>query len=61
MAKPETEIYKISAEHLGVQPSECVFIDDQQKYLLGAEKTGMKTILYLGFENFKRELEKLLT
>lgn len=60
MAKPAPEIYKLSAEHLGVQPSECVFIDDQQKYLLGAEKTGMKTILYTNNAEFKIVLRKVL-
>ncbi|MBP6962518.1 HAD-IA family hydrolase [Candidatus Saccharibacteria bacterium] len=60
MAKPAPEIYKLSAEHLGVQPSECVFIDDQQKYLLGAEKTGMKTILYKNYAEFKSELKEVL-
>lgn len=60
MAKPTPEIYKLSAEHLGVQPSECVFIDDQQKYLLGAEKTGMKIILYKSYNEFKSELKEVL-
>lgn len=60
MIKPEPEIYKMSANNLGVDKGDCVFIDDILTYCQGAEQVGMNTIWYLDFEKFKQEIEKLL-
>ncbi len=59
--KPDREIFEMSAEHLGIEPNECVFTDDRKKFCVGAEAAGMKSILYKSFEQFKRELEPLLS
>lgn len=58
--KPEREIYELTAKRLGVRISECVFIDDREKYTIAAKTIGMKTILYKNFAQMKQELEKLL-
>lgn len=58
--KPEAEIYRMSARNLGVQASECVFVDDITTYCDGARTVGMKAIWYKDFEQMKSELEKLL-
>jgi len=58
--KPDAEIYQLSVKNLGVKPGECVFIDDIRTYCEGAEKVGMESIWYRGFEGFKRQLEELL-
>lgn len=60
LAKPDPQIFALSAERLGLRPDECIFVDDLSKYLAGAEQTGMKTILYKDFEDFKKELESIL-
>ena len=57
--KPEPEIYRLAAERLGVQPDECVFIDDRQSNVDGAVAVGMKGIQYRDFEQFKADLAKL--
>ncbi len=57
--KPEPEIYRLAAERLGVQPDECVFIDDRQSNVDGAVTAGMKGIQYRDFEQFKADLAKL--
>jgi epoxide hydrolase-like predicted phosphatase len=44
MHKPEPEIYKLTVEKLGVEPSECVFIDDLRENCEGAESIGMTAI-----------------
>lgn len=59
-AKPEAEIYNITAEQLGVDPIECVFIDDREDYCRGAKAVGMKAILYLDFVTLKQELIAIL-
>jgi HAD superfamily hydrolase (TIGR01549 family) len=59
-AKPEPEAYEIVASKLGVRLDECVFTDDRQDYIDGAQGVGMKTILFKNAEQFIRELELLL-
>ncbi|HZP55439.1 MAG TPA: HAD-IA family hydrolase [Candidatus Saccharimonadales bacterium] len=61
ITKPNPEIYKLAAKKLGVKPSECVFIDDVDRYCEGARNAGMQAIHYKDFEHMKTELVKLLT
>jgi HAD superfamily hydrolase (TIGR01549 family) len=58
-AKPSPEAYDVTAERLGVRPSECVFVDDREQYVLGARAVGMHPILYKDFAQFRMELEVL--
>lgn len=58
--KPEPQAFEIIAEELGVAISECVFIDDNERNIVGAKATGGRAVLYKDFEQLKPELEKLL-
>lgn len=58
--KPHPEIYILAAQKLRVEPSECLFIDDHRSYCQAAEKTGMRSILYTSFGQFKSKLEQVL-
>jgi epoxide hydrolase-like predicted phosphatase len=60
MIKPDPEIYLLAAKQLGVEPSECVFVDDIAEYCRAAEKLGMQSIVYDSFLDFKKELIKIL-
>ena len=42
--KPEPRFYEIACERLGVEPSECVFLDDLGINLKPAKAMGMQTI-----------------
>lgn len=44
--KPDPIMYETIAERLDVTPSECLFIDDQQRYCEGAQAIGMEAICY---------------
>jgi epoxide hydrolase-like predicted phosphatase len=44
MHKPQEEIYRLTVEKLGVEPSECVFIDDLRENCEAAEAIGMTAI-----------------
>jgi len=44
-AKPDPEIYRIAVDRLGVNPRECIFIDDKELCLAPARELGIKTIL----------------
>jgi HAD superfamily hydrolase (TIGR01509 family) len=59
--KPAPAIYKLSTQNLGVEPAECVFIDDILTFCEGAQAVGMRSVWYKDFDQFKTEIEKLLT
>lgn len=56
LAKPDHKIYEITADKLGVAASECIFVDDVERYCTAAEEVGMKAIHYQNFPMFKKEL-----
>jgi putative hydrolase of the HAD superfamily len=58
-AKPEARAYEITAEKLGVRLDECLFVDDREEYIEGAQHVGMQTVLYTDFESFKLYLERI--
>ena len=58
--KPDPQIYQIAAEKLDVEPNECIFIDDIERYCAAAQECGMQAIWYKDFKQTKQELEVLL-
>lgn len=60
MAKPDPRIYALAADRLGVEPGECVFIDDIPHLAEGARSAGMQAVVYKDFVQMKTELEALL-
>ncbi len=59
-AKPEPEAYTITAQRLGVEPEECIFIDDREPYVTAAQAIGMQGIVYEDLQTFKQQIEQLL-
>ena len=60
LMKPEPEIYLRTAEELGVEPEECLFVGDgANDELAGAARVGMTPVLFLpdGQRPFWRGLE----
>jgi putative hydrolase of the HAD superfamily len=45
VAKPDPRVYLLAAERLGVAPEACLFVDDHDENLLGAERAGMQAVL----------------
>jgi putative hydrolase of the HAD superfamily len=60
-AKPEREIYEITADRLGVDLSECLFTDDRPDYCDAARACGMQAIPYESFVQFQSDLSALLS
>lgn len=60
MVKPSLEIYLLTAVRLGVEPEECVMIDDLEKNVAGAEVAGMAGILYTSEPQLHKDLGSLL-
>ena len=46
MAKPEPEIFRLAAGRLGLDPAECVFVDDWDQNIEAAKAVGMTAIRY---------------
>lgn len=61
MIKPDPDIYSYAAEQLGVEPDECVFVDDKAMFLEPARELGMHTVHYRDFSQAKAELETILS
>jgi putative hydrolase of the HAD superfamily len=58
--KPEPEIFRLGAERIGLEPAECVFVDDLKENCAGAEAIGMTAILHRGADDTNAQLEELL-
>lgn len=59
LIKPSRDIFELASEYIGVPADETVFIDDRPVNIDGAERTGMKTILFTTNKQFEVELERL--
>ncbi len=58
--KPQPEIYLLASKRLGVEPGECVFVDDLRENCAGAEAVGMTALLHRDSAETVAQLEKLL-
>ena len=58
--KPAPEMYRMGAEAIGVEPEECVYVDDLPFNLTPAADLGMATIHHVVAEQTIAELERLL-
>ena len=58
--KPQPEIFRLGAERVGLQPAECVFVDDLRENCEGAEAVGMTAVLHRGPDASLERLEELL-
>jgi putative hydrolase of the HAD superfamily/hydrolase len=59
LRKPEPEIFRLAAGRLGLEPAECVFVDDLQLNVDGARAVGMTAILHTEYDETRRALETL--
>lgn len=47
-SKPEPDVFLLAARRLGVQPEDCLVIEDSQNGIKAAKAAGMKCIAYQG-------------
>jgi putative hydrolase of the HAD superfamily len=59
--KPDPVAYRTVAQRLGVQPAECLFIDDIDRYCDAAEHVGMKAILHTDSHQTVARIKELLS
>ena len=58
--KPDPEIYLKTCKKLALKPTECLFIDDQEKNVIGAKKAGLKSLQFTTEEETIRKIKDLL-
>jgi len=58
--KPSLQIYTMAADVLGLEPRQCVFVDDLPFNLKPAAELGMATVLHRSSPQTISELEELL-
>lgn len=54
--KPHPEFYNILLNRYNLNPTECLFIDDLQVNLDGAEKLGVNTLLFTDSAKLRKDL-----
>lgn len=59
MAKPDRAIFEFTLKKMGLEPGECVFVDDMEKNIKAAEDIGMKGILFKNIDQLKKDLKNL--
>jgi putative hydrolase of the HAD superfamily len=60
MIKPDPAIYQLAAERLGLEPEECIMIDDLVANIEGAKSTGMRGVVYSTTDKCKNDVANLL-
>jgi epoxide hydrolase-like predicted phosphatase len=60
MRKPEPRIYHLVADKLGIPPQQCVFVDDLEQNIQGAEEVGMVGVHHVTPQETLETLESLL-
>ncbi|MGW6447060.1 HAD-IA family hydrolase [Lentzea sp. NPDC055074] len=60
LAKPDVDIYLLTATKLDLEPAECVFVDDLAVNVRGAAEAGMVGVHHRSTRSTLEELEILL-
>jgi HAD superfamily hydrolase (TIGR01509 family) len=60
VAKPDVEIYRLTAARLGLAPGECVFVDDLAVNVRGAVAAGLVGVHHTSVPTTLAELNVLL-
>ncbi|MBS1532068.1 MAG: HAD family phosphatase [Bacteroidetes bacterium] len=58
MRKPTPEFYQLLLDRYGVKADEALFIDDNHRNILAAEKIGIKCIHFTSAEHLDEELKR---
>jgi len=58
LLKPEPAIYRVLAEKYSLTPGECLFIDDREENVAGAQAAGMEAVRFRGAAELRRTLSE---
>ncbi len=60
IVKPDPQIYMLTANKLGVLPSECIMVDDREDFCAGADAAGMRPVLHESNHQTMQMIDRLL-
>lgn len=58
--KPDRAIYDFLLQKYHLNPAQCVFIDDRRENVAAAQELGMTGIVFTGYEQASRQLDRIL-
>ena len=61
MRKPDTAIFELAANRLGILPCESILVDDVEVYCQGAREAEMSAIQYHSLNQAKLDIEALIS
>jgi len=59
LSKPDSKIFLLACERLGVKPEECVYVAKKESYLEVAQSLNMKGFVYSNPADFKEQILNL--
>jgi putative hydrolase of the HAD superfamily len=59
LRKPDPEIFKLTIDRMGLEPRQCLFVDDKERNTEVAQALGMRTIVFRSAAHLMRQLKKL--
>jgi HAD superfamily hydrolase (TIGR01509 family) len=60
LIKPDERMYELVSQRLGIEPGECLFVDDQERNCVAAEQVGMESVLYQNNQQFTEQIKQKL-
>lgn len=60
LIKPDKRIFETICSRYGINPSEAVFLDDNDRNVISSREFGLNTIHFKNYEQGKKELEAIL-
>lgn len=60
LRKPDPRMYELAADRLGLEPSQCAFVDDLEANIEGAREVGMFVVLHEEVQETAERLEEFL-
>lgn len=60
LSKPDSQIYLLACQRLGIEPQEAIFVDDLEPYCQAAEAVGLRAVQYRDFQQYKADINALL-
>ena len=57
LRKPDPQIYRLTAERMGLTVEQCLLVDDKERNTLAAEALGMKAIVFRSAADLARQLD----
>lgn len=57
MVKPQPEIFRLCLDRFGLKAEECLFVDDRETNLAGAEVCGIRSLIFRNASDLQRRLK----